>query len=90
MAYELTLAGVPCRGQVQFPIEYKGVKLNCYFRIDLLIDEYLVVELKAVDQLIGLHEVQLLTYMKIAEAPVGLLINFNVQPLKHGIRRFDL
>ena len=90
LAHELKLAGVPYRVQVPFPFEYKGIKLNCDFRIDLLIDEFLVVELKAVEQLIGLHEAQLLTYMKLADAPVGLLINFNVQLLKQGIRRFVL
>ena len=72
------------------PIEYKGVKLDCQYKIDLLVDEFLVVELKAVEQLTGVHEAQLLTYMKLAEAPVGLLVNFNVQLLKNGIRRFVL
>ena len=85
LAYELRLAQVPFRVQVPMPVEYKGVKLDCGYRIDLLMDEFLVVELKAVEQLLGIHQAQLLTYMKLAEAPVGLLINFNVQLLKNGV-----
>ena len=90
MAHELKVADVPFRVQVPMSIEYKGVKLDCKYKIDLLVDEFLVIELKAVEQLTGVHEAQLLTYMKLAEAPVGLLINFNVQMLKNGIRRFVL
>lgn len=90
LARELTLANMPCRAQVPMPIEYKGAKLDCQYKIDLLVGEFLVVELKAVEQLTGVHEAQLLTYMKLAQAPVGLLINFNVQLLKNGIRRFVL
>ena len=90
LAHELKVADVPFRVQVPMPIEYKGVKLDCKYKIDLLVDEFLVIELKAVEQLTGVHEAQLLTYMKLAEAPVGLLINFNVQLVKNGIRRFVL
>lgn len=90
LAHEIKLANLRCRVQVAMPIEYKGVKLDCQYKIDLLVDEFLVVELKAVEQLTGVHEAQLLTYMKLAKAPVGLLINFNVQLLKNGIRRFAL
>lgn len=90
LARELKLADMPFRIQVPMPIVYKGVKLDCQYKIDLLIGEFLVVELKAVDQLSGVHEAQLLTYMKLARVPVGLLINFNVQLLKNGIRRFVL
>ncbi len=90
LAHELSIAKVPCRVQVPMPVEYKGIKINCDYKMDLLVDEFLVVELKAVEQLTSVHEAQLLTYMKLAEAPVGLLINFNVQLLKNGIRRFVL
>ena len=90
LAHEIKLANLRCRVQVAMPIEYKGVKLDCQYKIDLLVDEFLVVELKAVEQLTGVHEAQLLTYMKLAKAPVGLLINFNVQLLKNGIHRFVL
>ena len=66
------------------------VKLDCGYRIDLLADNQLIVELKSVDQVLKIHEAQLLTYMKLAEVKVGLLINFNVDVLKKGIRRFVL
>ena len=69
------------------PIDYKGTTLDCGYRLDFLIDDYLVVELKAVEQLLPIHQAQVITYMKLAEAPVGLLINFNVKLLKDGIRR---
>ena len=90
LAHELRLAQVPFRIQVPMPVEYKGVTLDCGYRIDLLVHEFLVVVLKAVEQVLGIHQAQLLTYMKLAEAPVGLLINFNVQLLKNGVRRFSL
>jgi GxxExxY protein len=69
------------------PIDYKGTTLDCGYRLDFLIDDYLVVELKAVEQLLPIHQAQVITYMKLTEAPVGLLINFNVKLLKDGIRR---
>ena len=71
------------------PIDYKGkgIALDCGYRLDFLNDDYLVVELKAVEQLLPIHQAQAITYMKLAEAPVGPLINFNVKLLKDGIRR---
>jgi GxxExxY protein len=87
LAHELSLAGIPFATQVPMPVEYKGIVLDCGYRIDLFIDDYLVVELKAVENVLPIHQAQLITYMKLAEAPVGLLINFNVKLLKDGIRR---
>jgi len=84
LAHELKLAGLPFINQAAMPIDYKGITLDCGYRLDFLIDDYLVVELKAVEQLLPIHQI---TYMKLAEAPVGLLINFNVKLLKDGIRR---
>src|SRR5437870_7052124 len=81
---------IPFKLQVELPIEYKHIKLDCGYRIDLLADERLIVELKSVDQLLRIHEAQVLTYMKLADVRVGLLINFNVDVLKKGIRRFVL
>ena len=72
------------------PVEYKGVKLDCGYRIDLLVDEKVLVELKSVAQLLNIHEAQILTYMKLANIEVGLLINFNVEVLTKGIKRFVL
>lgn len=72
------------------PVNYKGVGLECGFRIDLLVGERLILELKAVNEILGIHEAQLLTYMKLTGIQTGLLINFNVQKLVDGIRRFKL
>ena len=69
---------------------YKGVALDCGYRIDLFVEDCLVVELKAIEELSPVHEAQVLTYMRLSESPVGLLINFNVKLLMHGIRRFVL
>ena len=71
-------------------MDYKGLHLDCGYRADLLVDDSMIVELKSVEELVGIHEAQLLTYMRLAHVPVGLLINFNVQLLKDGIRRFVL
>jgi len=90
LAYELNRPRIPFKLQVELPIEYKHIKLDCGYRIDLLADERLIVELKSVDQLLRIHEAQVLTYMKLADVRVGLLINFNVDVLKKGIRRFVL
>ncbi len=72
------------------PVQYKGIQLDCGYRIDLLVEDVLILELKSVDQLKGIHEAQLLTYMKLAEIRIGLLVNFNVTKLKDGIKRFVL
>ena len=90
LAYELKRAEIPFKLQVEVPIEYKQIKLDCGYRIDLLADGQLIVELKSVDQLLKIHEAQLLTYMKLAGVRVGLLINFNVDVLRKGVRRFVL
>ena len=90
LAHELALNNIPFRLQVPVPIEYKGIRLDCGFRIDILVDERLILELKSVDQIINVHEAQILTYLKLASIKTGLLINFNVRMLKNGIRRFVL
>jgi GxxExxY protein len=90
LARELSLANVAFRLQVPIPIEYKGVQLDCGFRIDVLVDTQVIVELKSVERLLPIHEAQLLTYMKLATMDKGLLINFNVKRLVDGIRRFRL
>jgi len=90
LAYELSRAKIPFKVQVQLPVEYKEIRLDCGYRIDLLADDRLVVELKSVDQLMPIHEAQILTYMKLASVKVGLLINFNVTILTKGVRRFVL
>ena len=90
LARELAMAGVPFKSEVSLPVEYKGVQLDCGYRLDFVVDGELIVELKAVDKLLPVHEAQLLTYMKVASVPVGLLINFNVPLIKQGIKRFVL
>lgn len=90
LARELTLQAIPFRLQVPVPVAYKGARLECGFRIDVLVDGQVILELKSVDKLAGIHEAQLLTYMKLAGISRGLLINFNVTRLVDGIRRFVL
>jgi GxxExxY protein len=85
---ELGLQEIECRQQVILPVEYKKVQIDCGYRIDILVEDRLILEIKAVQSIVGIHEAQLLTYMKLAEIPTGLLINFNVQLLKNGITRF--
>ena len=86
--YELVKNGLSVRRQEPVPILYKEVKLEFGYRIDILVENLIVVELKAVDTLLPIHEAQVLTYMKFAQKRLGLLINFNVTLLKNGLRRF--
>lgn len=87
---ELELRGIPFDAQKPLPLEYKGAKLDCGYRLDLLVAGKVIVEVKAVEQLAPIHEAQLLTYMRLARIRVGLLVNFNVPVLKDGIRRLVL
>lgn len=84
---ELALRGIPFERQIPLPVEYKGTKLDCGYRLDLLVSGGVVVELKACESIEPIHEAQLLTYLKIGRWRLGLLINFNVPILKDGIRR---
>ena len=90
LARELDLQGLTFQLQVPVPVEYKEVRLECGYRLDVLVERQLIVELKAVEEIKNLHKAQLLTYMKLAGVRTGLLINFNVQVLKNGITRFRL
>lgn len=90
LSFELLCAGIYHEMQKELPIDYKGTKLDCGYRLDLLVDGTLIVELKAVDKLLPIHEAQILTYMKLAGVKTGLLMNFNVTRLKDGIKRFVL
>lgn len=87
---ELTLQGINHKCQLSIPLEYKGVKIGDDLRLDLLVEDKVVVELKAVAELSKVHEAQLLTYMRLTRCRVGLLINFNVEVLRKGIRRLVL
>lgn len=88
LCHELTLRKIPFARQVPLPVSYKGVQLDCGYRMDLLIAGQLVLELKSVERIEPIHEAQLLTYLRLSRCKVGLLINFNVPLLKQGnIRR---
>ena len=90
LARELSLAGLIFEMQKSLPVAYKGIQLDCGYRMDFLIEGHLIVELKAASTLLAIHEAQILTYMKLAGASIGLLIKFNVEILKQGIRRLVL
>ena len=87
LAMELEQHGVPYQRQAQLQVQYKGVTLDCTYRLDLVVAGELLVELKSVDSIEGIHEAQLLTYLKLSGLKTGLLINFNETLLKNGIRR---
>lgn len=87
LAYELTHAGLRFERQRDMPLNYKGVKLDCGYRLDLIIEDELIIELKAVDELRPVHQAQLLTYLKLERRSLGLLLNFNTPVLKNGIKR---
>jgi GxxExxY protein len=88
LSHELIESGLQIKRQQPTPIVYKDIRLDCGYRIDILVENLVVVELKVVEAINPVHEAQVLTYMKFAEKPLGLLINFNVSLLKEGIRRF--
>jgi len=87
LAHELTARGLGVRKQVVMPIQYEGVTLDAGYRLDLLICEKVVVEIKAVERMLPLYAAQLLTYLKLGEYKLGLLLNFNTVHLRDGIRR---
>ncbi len=90
LCYELAAREVGVRRQVELPVKYKTVKLDCGYRMDIVFSDALVVEVKAVEKLLPVHQAQLLTYLKLSGLHTGLLINFNVPVLKQGIRRMRL
>jgi GxxExxY protein len=87
LARELALRKVPFERQKAIPVIYKGEEIDCGFRIDLLVDQKVIVELKAVDRLVQIHQAQVLTYLKLTGCKLALLLNFNVLLMKTGIRR---
>jgi GxxExxY protein len=87
LAYELTQQGLKVEAQKPLPVIYREVKLDCGYRLDLLIEDAVIVELKAVDRLAPIHTAQLISYLKLSGCKVGLLINFNEMLLKNGIVR---
>lgn len=90
LAYELSQVQIKFLLEVELPVQYKEISVSCGYRIDLLIENKLIVELKSVDEVHPIHEAQLLTYMKLVKIRIGLLMNFNEKILKNGIKRFVL
>jgi GxxExxY protein len=88
LAFDLTNRGLKIERQKPVPIKYKEIKLECGYRIDILVEDKIVLELKSVEAFNPVHEAQILTYLKFAEKKIGLLINFNVLRLKEGIKRY--
>ena len=79
--------GLSVEQQKPMPVKYKGIYLDCGYRIDLFVEQKVIVELKAVEKIAPIHTAQILSYLKLADCKIGLLINFNVKILKDGIRR---
>ena len=90
LAYELQLQGLAVQRQVLLPVQYNGVEIDAGYRIDLLVEKQIIIEVKAVDALSRLHGAQLLTYLRLSRCQLGYLMNFNVMLFKDGLRRFVL
>jgi GxxExxY protein len=90
LGFELEWQGIEYRRQVPLPLEYRGHRLDCGYRIDFLVQNELIIELKSVEAILPVHEAQVLTYLRLMRCPLALLLNFNTVLLKHGIRRFAL
>ena len=90
LAHELRKAGFEVGVEVELPVVYDGVRLELGYRIDLLVNDLVIVELKAVEELTPVHQAQLLSHMKLSKKKLGLLINFNVRQLTQGIKRFGV
>jgi GxxExxY protein len=88
LVHELRERGLETERQKPLPVDYHGVHIDCGYRIDLLVENQVIVELKAVDRVLPIHEAQILSYVRLSKYKVGLLINFNVKLLRNGIRRF--
>jgi GxxExxY protein len=87
LAYELSMAGIRFERQGPLPVRYKQVQLDCGYRLDFVVEDELILELKAVTEMQPIHDAQLLTYLKLDQKSLGLLINFNVPTLKQGVKR---
>ena len=90
LAHELSINNIRFKMEHPIPINYKGVNLDCGYRLDLFIEDQIIVELKSVETIKPIHQAQLLSYMKLANISQGFLINFNVELLKHGLKSFVL
>lgn len=89
LCHDVAQAGLPFQRQVALPVRYRGVELECGYRMDLVVAEKIIVEIKSIDRLLPIHEAQLLTYLRLSGLSVGLLMNFNMPVLKDGLRRLS-
>ena len=87
LAYELNQRGLAFRQQVPLPLHYENVRLDCGYRLDLVVEDEVIVEIKTVEELAPIHQAQLMSYLRLSGKQVGLLINFNVRVLKQGLKR---
>ncbi len=87
LCHELCQKGVSFKRQVQLPVRYKGVKLDCGYRLDILVDDQVIIEVKAVDAIMPIHEAQLLSYLRMLDKRIGLILNFHSTVMKYGIKR---
>jgi len=90
LSFELSQAGLDHRRQVPLPVVYKDVRLDCGYRLDIVVRQQLIIEVKATERIVPVHEAQILTYLRLSGYRVGLLLNFNSVVLKDGLRRFVL
>ena len=90
LAHELSRNGINFKIEQPLPVDYKDIRLDCGYRIDLLVEKEIIIELKSVEKLAPIHEAQLLTYLKLAKIKQGFLINFNVRRLKDGLKSYIL
>jgi GxxExxY protein len=90
LLHELKLRGIHAEGEKALPVVYKDVALDCGYRIDVLVENVVIVELKAVEEIAPIHQAQILSYLKLSACPVGLLINFNVSKLIDGLKRLRI
>lgn len=90
LCFELTSHGIPFNRQVPLPVIYKAVRLDCAYRMDLVVQDMLVVELKTIERILPVHEAQLLTYLRLSGITTGLILNFHMPVLKDGIKRLVL
>lgn len=87
LAYKLSHAGIIFERQKELPVVYKGISLDCNYRIDIFVDNKVIIEIKAEKLIMPIHEAQLLTYLRLSNIKLGLLLNFNVPVMKQGIKR---
>ncbi len=90
LCHEFTLRGISFKRQKPLPIEYKSIKLDCGYRIDIVVEDKVILELKCADSITPLHEAQLLTYLRLSGVKIGLILNFHVSFMRDGVKRMVL